>query len=38
MVRWVIDWFRNLKARRHYEWSRVPPPNWACSRGWRDTW
>jgi hypothetical protein len=38
MVRWLVEWFRNISARRHYEWSRVPPPNWRCSRGYRDTW
>ena len=38
MVRWFINWFRNIKARRQYEWSRVPHPNRRCSRGYRDTW
>jgi len=38
MVRWFINWFSKINTRRQYEWSRVPPPNWRCSRGYRDTW
>lgn len=32
MIRRFLDLLRRLERERDYEWRRVPPPNWACSR------
>lgn len=32
MIRWLRGVWRRLRAVHDYDWRRVPPPNWACSR------
>lgn len=35
----VLGWmYRRLRGMMQREWRKVPAPNWACKRGWRDTW
>ena len=33
MIRTLINWWKHREYEAHYAWSRVPPPNWRCSRG-----
>jgi hypothetical protein len=37
-MKWLCRLYRRWIEINEFEWRRVPPPNWASKRGWRDYW
>ena len=35
LIVWMIT---NRPRKFDREWRHVPPPNWACKKGWHDIW